>query len=279
MQQPLESLNTIEPNRGEINQSQPQLQPQSQSPEPNIQKDDLIRILSEGTYGCILRPGMKCDNKQIESKNYITKIQVNSSVLQNEVQIGEIIRTIPLSNLYFATILSTCDVHIGEIENETIKKCEIIHNPHTASEKYVYSKIRYVGEYTLKKYFKSIYKKRPDIFLTMLIEMQIQLLESYKKIRDVDICHFDIKENNIMIDEINSQPVVIDFGMSFRPSEMTKDNFGEIFPRYDEYPPWCIDIFMMSQMKTLKFLFYSFIIPSMFSRQLFKICCVIDLCQ
>ena len=224
--------------------------------EPIENEDEIIRIVNQGTYGCILRPGFKCDNKTIDSKKYITKIQLNNAVLENEINISEKIKTIPLSNLYFSPIISSCNVNIGEIENESIKECSIIAHPENLTSQpppheYISNKIRYVGDKTLGTYLPFVYESRPDMFLTIFIETQLQLLDGYRKLRDVGIIHFDIKENNIIMDEINSQPVIIDFGMSFYPSQMTKDNFTDVILTYDEYPPWCVDIFMLSHIAGL----------------------------
>ena len=53
-----------------------------------------VKLLNQGTYGCIFRPGIECSSKQLTSNNYITKIQKHREISKNEVLIGEKIQKI-----------------------------------------------------------------------------------------------------------------------------------------------------------------------------------------
>ena len=55
-----------------------------------------------------------------------------------------------------------------------------------------------------------------------------------------------MKENNIMYDERENKPIIIDFGISF-DTKMVQNQLDEVF--YTEgfdYPPWCFEIAMCS---------------------------------
>jgi serine/threonine protein kinase len=69
------------------------------------------------------------------------------------------------------------------------------------------------------------------------------------------IVHFDIKPQNIMYDEIQDVPIIIDFGLSRELTPLLAPNFSPLkserlmrhtFVSYDTYDYWCIDIYILS---------------------------------
>ena len=54
------------------------------------------KVIGEGGYGCILKPGLTCKGKEMKTKKFITKIQVENSTSRREIKIGEKVKKIPL---------------------------------------------------------------------------------------------------------------------------------------------------------------------------------------
>jgi hypothetical protein len=65
-------------------------------------------------------------------------------------------------------------------------------------------------------------------------------------LNSLDIIHYDIKDGNILCDENNNTPIIIDFGISFFSSQVTLENRSRVFYVYEFYPYWCIDIYILS---------------------------------
>ena len=107
------------------------------------------KYMNRGTYGCIYQPMIPCDNTiraKLVADQYISKI---SKKTESEERIGTILRRIPHYQYYFAPIISSCPLHLGEIDEREIKKCEIIatdtKDMKDMKDTYQSYKIRYVG--------------------------------------------------------------------------------------------------------------------------------------
>ena len=224
----------------------------------NISKNNQIKKLSEGAYGCVFRPGFECDGKIMNTENYITKIQKKrrfskydtKSITEKEVEIGNKIKKIPHYDDFFAPILETCPVNISKMTNQgELKKCELIEHEMTGDkipDEFDSNKIKYVGKNSLGDY---LLNKR-SVILKSFIEKHKDVLESLQLLFDGGIIHFDLKENNIICKNKTGSPVIIDFGLSIDISELDKysiDNLGKFFYVYaPDYAPWCIDICILS---------------------------------
>jgi hypothetical protein len=214
------------------------------------------QIISEGTYGCAVYPGVKCDNTT-EGPNYLTKVQLDGPTLQNENRIGQAIiekygnRHI----LFYAPILASCNIEAGEIQNDEIKKCKIMQQPDATTQQpqpqtqtYVNSKIRYIGKTTLNTQFKTLAQSPQQTATTTakIVDLYLYLTKSIQMLLDIDIVHFDIKDNNIMYDHSHHVPILIDFGLS-RKMPLAFDESAQFFQTYDKYIIWPTEIFLISQ--------------------------------
>ena len=81
-----------------------------------------IKLISQGTYGCIFKKGLTCDG-MIDETNTISKIQEKNETSENEVNMGKKIMEIPNYQDHFAPIIESCDVDISKIESTEINKC------------------------------------------------------------------------------------------------------------------------------------------------------------
>ena len=220
-------------------------------------------FFKEGAYGCVFRPGMNCLGETEDSK-YITKIQMYEETSLNEMIISKFMETvikpeIPFYEDMFAPIITSCILDIGKVENETINKCEIVQKKkNDTTKKFVSNKIRYVGKYTLEPFLKLEMTENKKMFQKLFFQSHLYLLNSLFVLSNYNIIHYDLKQNNISIDQEKRIPIIIDFGLSFRFDDLITDFDYEkyFYIYYDKYPPWCLEIniisFIVQEFKDLK---------------------------
>ena len=211
-----------------------------------------MEFFKEGAFGCVFRPGMNCLG-ETEGLKYITKVQMDEKTSDNEINIGKFMentikKQIPTYEDMFAPIIQSCKISLGEIQNETIKKCEIVQKNYTVKN-FVSNKIRYVGKYTLKPFLQIELQNNPILFYKHFFQSHLYLLNSLQILSKYNIIHYDLKENNISYDDTKRIPVIIDFGLSFRYKEDLVTDFdyeNNFYIYYDKYPPWCLEIILIS---------------------------------
>lgn len=208
-----------------------------------------IAFLSQGAYGCIFHPGFTCKGK-IQSKKYVTKIQLKPNDAEKELEISEYIRKkIRLFRTMFAPIINYCPIQISKIKKDTIQECDLIEDDH----KILYSnKIKYVGNKSLEPYLYSCLQQKDDhsFFISQLFETHIYLCNSIFKLINIHVVHYDLKENNILYDDIQHLPIIIDFGLSFRmdllnfEEKNTYENAFYVFVTKVSW--WCLETTIIS---------------------------------
>jgi len=210
-----------------------------------------VQMISQGTYGCIFKPGMNCRGEP-EEEGYITKIQFDKDTSQNEYNIGIHLLnnndSLTEFNSRFAPIVDSCPIDIVDIKKDYIQKCELIRE-NSYQNTFFSNKIRYVGKYTLGDYFTVFFQEiNKSIFLSTFFDTHLYLLDSLLFLKKKDVIHFDLKENNILMDEKYYVPIIIDFGLSIRKDQLEKpiDYKQAFFQYYDKYPPWCLEIVLIS---------------------------------
>jgi len=223
-----------------------------------------FRFIGQGTYGCVYKPNVPCLNKssKTSSTKFISKIQKATVDTEVEEKIGKIItKNIRYYNTRFAPILETCNVNISTIQQREIDKCDVITKARDEAKRegrpktneYKSYKMRNAGKRSLSDYFIMVAKRSPKTLFKTILESHIYLLNSIQKllaIKGEPIVHYDLKENNVIYDEKQRCPILIDFGLSLVMKETTtfnaevaKDNY---YVYYDKYPPWCAEIMLLS---------------------------------
>ena len=245
----IEQIQELEP------EPEPQYSPSSPTKSPPSETE--IKLINKGSYGCIYRPEITCDG-HIGNSLYVSKIQENSSFIEKEQKLGSLIQEkIPHYLQYFAPIIKTCYVSLSPITEEEQAKCDVLKketetNSITATaetadkdQEYISSKIRYVGNKNIHDYLESL-PNDESIFVKKIQSTYLYLVQSLKKLKEIGIIHYDIKADNILYDEKNHSPIIIDFGISFIGSSVTPENRQYVFYTKEFYPVWCIDIYLLS---------------------------------
>ena len=213
---------------------------QEQSPTKTTE----IRLLSQGAYGCVFKPNITCDGSTGNNR-YVSKIQNNDDSIQNELNIGKKISSIDKFHMFFAPILESCPVSLNSISDSEIKKCDVLSKAPAANllDKYISTKIKYMGDKNIKSYLFQLPKIKEIIEQKIFATYQY-IIHSLEKLSKNDVIHFDIKEKNIMYDERNHSPIIIDFGLSFETSTPILQE--SVFYTEEFYLYWCIDIYIIS---------------------------------
>jgi len=197
----------------------------------------MFKLLNEGGFGCIFRPEINCDNGMNGDMLYVSKIMKKNYLIQNEIDVFSIIQKIKNNETYFAGLISSCPAIIKNIPKTELQKCKILNgyyeSQHASNEiqkvknNFVSAKIRYVGKYNIEIYLKQLYV---DLLTTKsynpydaakkgvrikIIDFYNTLLISLSKLNRVGIVHNDIKESNIVVDDNNKTPIIIDFGLAY----------------------------------------------------------------
>ena len=63
-----------------------------------------IKLISQGTYGCIFKKGLTCDG-MVDETNTISKIQEKNETSENEITMGKKIMTIPNYQDHFDSLI------------------------------------------------------------------------------------------------------------------------------------------------------------------------------
>ena len=190
-----------------------------------------MKKINEGSYGCIYYPSLTCNLKKSKKKNLISKIQINNKNSRNELEISKILKKKYIKGL--RGVKSSCIIKKNNIIKK-VKDCSII--TEDTDLNILKMDLEYIEGYELNKY---INKKN-------LINSYKICLNNLKKLNNLDICHFDIKNNNIMYSKTKKYLYIIDFGLSINIKKLKENKFEDYFFTYETYQPWCIDIIFLN---------------------------------
>jgi serine/threonine protein kinase len=229
--------------------------------------------VGKGGYGCVYKPNISCSGSLNPEGNYISKIQMSNEVSKNinkETQYGKIVQSFPDYRLYFAPVIESCPININVLSEEELSKCDIFQQPTAemmgtmdakvgetnakVGATYVSSKIPFIEGKNMSVYFKAREQFESPFFPSNVSRSFYHLLKAIRILQsgtDDSIVHFDLKDGNIIFDEIHGNPVIIDFGLSFTKSTLMDNlndtqKLAEVFYAYSPYEPWCIEIHLLS---------------------------------
>jgi serine/threonine protein kinase len=202
-----------------------------------------IKLLAQGSYGCVYRRGIACSGK-MEKPEFITKIQKHRKNSDKETRFGKkIMDKYPTQYAnYFAPILSSCPIVLANVDSNEIAECDFLKKSAYRHEQYDSNRMLYVGKVSLGDYLSNSFLSHPSRFLITFSETYKNILLSLKKLEKIRIVHNDIKENNILMSDRTGKPIIIDFGLSFDIGELKKgdrvdggDILHDTFYAYDGF--------------------------------------------
>ena len=200
--------------------------------------------MAQGAYGCIYRPGIKC-NGTVDSTKYVSKIQKKKERTMSEPILGKhITEKIKFSERHFAPALSVCEANLTKINKTELGKCNVIRESKSGEDEFVSIKVKYVGKYDLDENMEMHRKKDNSTYLMHMLDTHQYLVEAIEELEKEKIVHHDIKSNNVMYSDSQNVPIIIDFGVSFQLKDLyVEEKIRDIFfTAYEKYPPWCLEI-------------------------------------
>lgn len=202
----------------------------------------MSKLLSQGNYGCIYYPGMKCDGNTDKNKKYVTKLQRLDNSADTEIIISNKIKKIKKYSKFFLPVEKYCSVNLSKLDSKTLEPCEIVAR-YTTND-YILMYIKYVKSKPLMEYILGNSKTTSQIQYKERIYRTIstykQILIGLTKLNNKNIVHFDLHGNNIICSDKTGYPYIIDFGMAFVLNDVNIHNIRNIFftpaPEYYTYP-------------------------------------------
>ena len=207
-------------------------------------------LLSQGGFGCVYYPGLKCDNendsKKDANKKFVTKLQKKNFTSNNELNIGLNIKKNKYYEFFFLPVISQCPVNIRAYKKkheDELKECEVIKDE---DAKYMLMRIPYVKSKPVVESIFNETKNKKHIMIS-LIELYGASLKGIKILIENNIVHFDLKSDNILYDTKNNHTKIIDFGLSIPIKKLNNDNLKEYFYIYaPEYFVWPLEVHVIN---------------------------------
>ena len=196
------------------------------------------KLLSEGGFGCVFNPSMKCDGSS-DSEKFVSKIQRYDNSAKNEIAIGKILTSIVEYKSHFAPIISHCNIDIVQIKDKDKNKCMLFKKRKT--QNYVMMKLDYVEGMEFLQYM--IKNANSVQIINNIINSFNVLLRSISLLVNKKIVHYDLKGSNILYSTRKNIPLIIDFGLSIDLSSINNKNLKEIFYTYaPQYYVWPLEV-------------------------------------
>lgn len=198
-----------------------------------MDKQNAPHIIGKGSYGCVYLPPLLCnkDTKPKYGKSFLTKAQLDN-VSDAEIKAVEAIRKIPDRRNYFIIPeQGTC--HPNPKEMKLFSDCDPIKD-HKKDNIQLFH-IEYGG--------KPLFSMSINIPKFSLKAFTLHMLEALVRLRKIKKVHADLHTGNIILDEVNYTPRIIDFGQTINSDEKdieeVKKTFYIISPDYPyhQIPP------------------------------------------
>lgn len=196
------------------------------------------KLLSEGGFGCVFNPSMKCDGTS-ESEKHVSKIQRYDNSAKNEITIGNILSNIPEYRNHFAPVISHCNIDIGQIKDKDKNKCMLFKRKKT--NKYVLMKLDYIEGMEFLQYM--VKNANSVQIINNIINSFNHILRSISLLVNKKIIHYDLKGSNILYSTQKKMPLIIDFGLSINLNNIDNINLNEVFYTYaPQYYVWPLEV-------------------------------------
>jgi len=235
-------------------------------------------LLATGSSSCIIKPNLSCKGKKpVRNKNKISKIvfgKKSKEYTTSEKKIDDMIKKIPKSSEWSLIFDKLCKPPLFD-EAKKIEKglydcigdpSVELHGNNNSKKREIFDKnsIMLTGDYggeTLELYFERNFEdpdeniKKIEIKFLDFMKKLDKLFNGLVQLKKNEISHLDVKPNNIVIKDDNSNFKFIDFGLSakysnlkhFKNRAINEANTKRI---YLYYPPEFL--FSQSPLKDLK---------------------------
>lgn len=200
----------------------------------------MVRIVGEGTYGCVTKPSLKCDTPQ-DYKDRVSKLMTREDAI-NEMAEMEYLLKIKNIEKYVLRLPKLCNPLDSKEFHKALEKCQSPRILRASKENPKGFRLLLLDDggvdltkFVKKNILKSLSPNDINIFFTSIL----QLFEGVSFFRDNDIIHHDIKLPNIVYNVKNSKIKFIDFGIMTKRSTFIRtssENRNEIAQSWSYFP-------------------------------------------
>ena len=159
------------------------------------------KLLNQGGYGCVYFPAKSCSSSSssgIENKDFVTKVQMKDLNIEQEQQIGELVKSIADYNSFFAPVVETCPVQEKDINTSLLDKdgkpCNITKKAKERNKSLIMMRIPYLPDGDFKKHITTSSTAE-------LISCYRHLLLGVEHLINRKIVHYDLKADNILFNK------------------------------------------------------------------------------
>lgn len=201
----------------------------------------MSELINQGGFGCIFYPGFNCKGENTKNfQDKVSKLQINDFAGENEIYIGSLIKTIPNYSLYFLPVISSCSIGLASLNKKYIEKCKIVSND---DPDYLLLELPYIKNISFCQLFSDTFRTNRHLFVTFLDTYQY-IVGSIGNLLDINVIHYDLKEENILYSIKYENPIIIDFGISIPVDKLSDlDKLSDYFYVYaPDYTLWCPEI-------------------------------------
>jgi hypothetical protein len=198
-----------------------------------------IQLIGQGGFGCVYYRGFDARGDILPSQ-YVTKIAILEK--SQETEIGKIIHEMPGYEAFFNVVISTEPIDLSVLSSDTQSKCNVIKryiekHPDSKPEFQVLKQL-YVPHVTLLDFVKNrgIFMNDAQVqhvgrsalrdisevsysvpkFMNILINCYETLLMAVARMQaEVEVVHYDLKVQNVVLHVYTKNPIILDFGLSF----------------------------------------------------------------
>jgi serine/threonine protein kinase len=176
------------------------------------------KLIGKGTYGCVFDPPLKCKSKYSPSKANVVGKVTQPVDFSAEAEAAKELSSLSVQKQYFVLpdLNSACEIEsISKQSEKDIQQCgPITMDPNQTM-------IQFEMPYSGKSLFKRLNDtdfRTPEVYFKLMGF----LLEAGSYLAAKSFVHYDIKEDNILVNESKSLKL-IDFGQSFSAKTLTKE--------------------------------------------------------
>ena len=172
----------------------------------------MSNLISQGSYGCAFFPAYECNGEINNNIDVISKLVVNDDDASNEIYIGSLIIDINNYNLYFLPVIGDCSINIAQFDKKKLDECKIVSKRNDEKE-YSLLTISYLKNIGFEGLFtNNAQNEREKLY--NFIDTYRYLINSISHLLSINIVHYDLHHNNILLGTLNKIPIIIDFGLS-----------------------------------------------------------------
>jgi len=202
------------------------------------------KLIGEGSYGCVYDPPLQCHNKTTKKKRYqgyVGKVFTDKEDADEEQKIMRKIEKIDRQGTYTIPIVDRCKVKVRHSNNyKKLEECELFEDEFRRRkfEPFYVQLISKYGGINLKQFIR---RNKNEYYLKDIGKKLLHVVTGLKYLHKHNICHRDIKENNIVLSTTpprGNKSFIIDFGLMKPFKEVYDiDELRVLEFDYPYYPP------------------------------------------